>query len=139
MSAHDCMGCGTEEPCQYPPDPLLEDVQRALRKVKIELLALRRRDAEKDATIAQLRQALSAEEVEGEARVQAERAHFAEYRARLRKVCEAGTAYPSLQPLELATWRMQELAELRQDREYLQKQLRGFQESARSEVQHGQA
>ena len=58
MSAHDCMGCGTEEPCQCPPDPLLEQVQRALRQLKIELLALRRRDVEKDATIAQLRQAL---------------------------------------------------------------------------------
>ena len=41
MSAHDCMGCGTEEPCQCPQDPLLEQVQRALRQLKIELLALR--------------------------------------------------------------------------------------------------
>jgi hypothetical protein len=64
MSSHDCMVCGTEEPCQCPQDPLLEDVQHALRKVKIELLALRRRDAEKDATIAQLRQALAAAEAE---------------------------------------------------------------------------
>lgn len=139
MSAHDCMVCGTEEPCRCPPDPLLEDVQKAPRKVKIELLALRRSGVEKDATIAQLRQALAAEELEGEARVQAERAHLAEYRERLRNICEAGTPYPSLQPLELAQWRMSELAELRQDRDYLQKQLRGFQESARGEVQHGQS
>lgn len=137
MSAHDCMGCGTEEPCQCPPDPLLEQVQRALRQLKIELLALRRRDVEKDATIAQLRQALTAAETESAAMFEAERDRFVDYRQRLQKICEAGASFPGLQPLEIAQRRMQELAELRQDREYLQKQLRGFQESARSEVQHG--
>lgn len=64
MASHDCMVCGTEEPCRCPPDPLLERVQRELRRLNIELLALRRRDAEKDATIAQLRLALAAAETE---------------------------------------------------------------------------
>jgi hypothetical protein len=64
MASHDCMVCGTEEPCQCPPDPLLEQVQRELRRLNIELRALRRRDAEKDAPIAQWRLALAAAQVE---------------------------------------------------------------------------
>lgn len=137
MSAHDCMLCGTEEPCRCPPDPLLESVQRELRRLNIELLALRRTNADKDAAIAQLRHALAAAETESAAMFEAERNRFVEYRLQLQKTCEAGASFPGLQPLEIAQWRMRELDELRQDREHLRMQLRGFQESARSEVQHG--
>lgn len=80
MSAYNCMVCGTEEPCQCPRDPLLEQVQRALRRLNIELIELRRRDAEKDAVIAQLQQALAAAETETSG------ARFEEIRARNQKL-----------------------------------------------------